>query len=109
MMKRTGISTALAAMVSSLLTLSCCLPVGFLGALGLAGLAVFISGARPWLLAGSAVLLGVGFWRTLRAAQCGVRPNRTGLVLLCLAALVLLTVILFPQMVAGWMADLAGT
>ena len=107
-MKRTGIPAALAAMVSSLITLGCCLPVGFLGAFGLAGLAVFVSGARTWLLAGSAVLLGVGFWQTFRAARCGARASRTGFLLLCVAALVLVMVALFPQTVAGWIADLSA-
>jgi hypothetical protein len=107
-MKRTGIIPAAAAMVSSLVTLGCCLPVGSLGAVGLAGLAVFVSGARPWLLAGSAALLGFGFWQTHRAASCGIRPSRIALALLFLAALVLIALVLFPQVIAGWMADLAA-
>ncbi len=42
-------AASLGAMVSSLLTLGCCLPLPFLGAAGLAGASVFLSAARPWL------------------------------------------------------------
>jgi len=105
-MKRSGTVAALAAMMSSLLTLACCLPAGFLAAIGLAGLAVFFSGAQLWLLGASLVFLGLGFWQVHRGMRCGLRPRRGVVVLLGLAAGVFLLVVLFPQAVASLLADL---
>jgi hypothetical protein len=52
-----GISASLGAIVSSLATMGCCLPLGFAGALGAAGASVFLQRFRPWLLA-----LSIVFW-----------------------------------------------
>lgn len=69
-----GLSTA--AVVAAQSTLACCVPLGFLGALGLASLGVWAQPLRPWLLGASVVLLGVGFIQLhvkkvrVREAQC---------------------------------------
>jgi hypothetical protein len=63
--KISGVSVG--AVVSSLLTLGCCLPLPFLGAAGLAGASVFLAGARPWMLGISIVLLVWGFFQVYRA------------------------------------------
>src|SRR2546427_9237366 len=54
-------ATPVAAVMAALSTLACCLPLGFLGAAGLAGASVWLQPMRPWLLASAAVLLAIGF------------------------------------------------
>jgi hypothetical protein len=78
-------AASLGAMVASLLTLGCCLPLPFLGAARLAWASIFLSVGRPWLLGLSVVLLGVGFFQAYRGMKCRARQNRIALVLLGLA------------------------
>ena len=67
-----GLSTA--AVIAALSTLACCVPLGFLGALGLASLSVWAQPLRPWLLGASVVLLAVGFVQLhVRKSTCGRR------------------------------------
>jgi hypothetical protein len=102
------IAASLGAMVSSLLTLGCCLPLPFLGAAGLAGASVFLSAARPWLLGLSVLLLGVGFFQVYRGMKCRARQSRIAFVLLGLAAVVIVFLLFFPQVLAGLLADISS-
>ena len=105
-MKRgTGISVSLVAILSSVATISCCLPLGFAVALGAGAASAFFTTLRPWLLGLSVVLLGLGFWQQHRAKQCAVRGRLLGKVLLWAAVVVVLGMILFPQQIAGFIAD----
>jgi hypothetical protein len=104
--QRTPTSAALAALASSLATLSCCLPLGFAAALGTAGASAFLGALRPWLLGLSVALLGVGFWQQRSARQCAMKGRWLGEVMLWSAVVVLLGLILFPQQIAGFLADL---
>jgi len=104
--KTTGASVG--AILTSLLTLGCCLPLPFLGAAGIAGASVFLAGARPWLLGLSVILLGVGFFQIDRGMRCRARQSKTAIALLSLATIVVVLVILFPQVVAGILADISG-
>ncbi len=101
-------AASLGAMVSSLLTLGCCLPLPFLGAAGLAGASVFLSVARPWLLGLSVALLGVGFFQVYRGMKCRARQSRIALVLLGLAAVLVVFLLFFPQVLAGLLADISS-
>jgi len=65
----TGISASLAAILSSVATISCCLPLGFAAALGAGAASAFFTTLRPWLLGLSVALLGLGFWQQHRAKQ----------------------------------------
>jgi hypothetical protein len=105
MEKRSSIAVSLTAIVSSLLTLGCCIPLGFLGAASAAGAAALIAPARPWLLGLSVVLLGTGFFQVYRGARCGIRQSRFSMIALSLAAVFVLFLILFPQLVAGFLAN----
>lgn len=97
-------ATPVAAVIAVLSTLSCCLPLTFLGALGLAGASVRLQSLRPWLLVGAAVLLGVGFIQLyVRRNQCQKRSTLS-VALFWGAALIVLLVILFPQVVASLLA-----
>ena len=105
MKQATGVSASLVAILSSLATISCCLPLGFAAALGAGAASAFFTTLRPWLLGLSVVLLGAGFWQQHRAKQCGARGRWISNVLLWAAVMVVLGMILFPQEIAGFIAD----
>lgn len=104
--KTTGAS--LGAMVTSLLTLACCLPLPFLGAAGIAGASVFLVGARPWLLGISVVLLAAGFFQVYRGMRCRTGQSKAAIALLGLATMVVVLLLLFPQAIASILADISG-
>jgi len=104
----TGISASVGAILSSLASLSCCLPLGFAAALGAGAASALFTTLRPWLLAVSVVLIGFGFWQQRRATQCAVKGRLVGQVLLWSAVAVVLGMILFPQQIAGFLADRLG-
>jgi len=101
----TGVFASLGAIVSSIASLSCCLPLGFAAALGAGAASAFFNALRPWLLGLSVILIGLGFWQQRRARQCAVRGRLLGNVLLWAAVAVVLTMILFPQQIAAFFAD----
>jgi hypothetical protein len=103
----TGISTALAAILSSFATLACCFPVGFAAALGAGAASAFFTTLRLWFLGLSIALIGLGFWQQHRAKQCAVRGRWLGNVLLWAAVVVIVGMISFPQQVAGLLANLS--
>ena len=105
MKQGTGVSASLAAIVSSVATISCCLPIGFAAALGAGAASAFATTLRPWLLGLSVVLIGFGFWQQHRAKQCAVRGRLLGSILLWAAVAVVLGMILFPQEIAAVIAD----
>jgi hypothetical protein len=104
--KTSGASVA--AVLSSLLTLGCCLPLPFLGAAGIAGASVFLAGARPWLLGLSIILLGLGFFQVYRGMRCRTRQSKTAIALLALATVVVVLLLLFPQVIASVLADISS-
>jgi hypothetical protein len=104
--KTTGVS--LTAVLTSLFTLGCCLPLPFLGAAGIAGASVFLAGARPWLLGLSVILLGLGFFQVYRGMRCRARQSKTSIALLGLATLVVVLLLLFPQAMASVLADISS-
>jgi hypothetical protein len=105
MKQGTGISASVGAMASSLATMVCCLPIAFAAAIGAGGASAFLLKFRPWFLGLSIVLLGFGFWQQRRAQQCAVKGRIVGQVLLWTALAVVLGMILFPQQIAGFIAD----
>ena len=100
-----GISASLGAIASSLATMLCCLPIAFAAAIGAAGASVFLLKFRPWFLVLSVALLGIGFWQQRRARQCAVKGRIVGQILLCAAVVIVVGMILFPQQIAGFIAD----
>jgi hypothetical protein len=101
----TGVSASLLAILSSVATMICCLPLGFAVALGAGAASAFFTTLRPWLLGLAILLIGLGFWQQHRAKQCAVRGKLLGNVLLWAAVAVVLGMILFPQQIAGFIAD----
>jgi hypothetical protein len=101
-------SASMGAVLASLLTLGCCLPLPFFGAAGIAGLSVFLAGARPWLLGLSVILLGAGFFQVYRGMHCRVRQSKMAMVCLGAATLIVVLLLLFPQAIASVLADIGG-
>ena len=101
----TGISASLLAILGSVATIGCCLPIGFAAAVGAGAASAFFATLRPWLLGLSVVLIAVGFWQQHRARQCAVSGRWIGNLLLWAAVVVVIGMTLFPQLVAGFIAD----
>jgi len=98
-------SAALGAIASALASLSCCLPLGFVAALGTGASSAFLTALRPWRLGLAVALLGVGFWQQRRARQCHVKGRWLGTLVLWLAVAVVVAMLLLPQQVAALVAD----
>lgn len=103
----TGVS--LGAIASALASLVCCFPLGAALAAGLAGASAFVNTLRPWMLVLSILLLGAGFWQQRRARVCGLHRNKLNDVLLWIATTIVLAMLLFPQEIAGLIADHLAT
>jgi len=96
----------MAAMGSLVAAMSCCLPAGtFLAAAGAAGAARILAPLRPWLIGLSVLSLIVGFVQTYARSQCTLRRNPVTVVLLWIAAAMVVMMLLFPQVIAGLLAD----
>jgi hypothetical protein len=93
-----------AAVVAALSTLACCVPLGFLGAVGLASMSVWVQPLRPWLLGTSVALLCLGFVQLYFRKSVCVRRSTVSLVLFWLAVAVVVLVILFSQIIASVVA-----
>ena len=105
MVKHAERITPVAAAVSALSTLLCCLPLGFAAAAATAGLSVALAALRPWLIATSVVLVAVGFVQVYRGRRSCGRRGRATLAILWTCAAVVLLVTLFPQVLATAVAD----
>ena len=103
-MKHVEKITPVAAMLSAVATLACCLPVTFVAAAATASVGAFAAQYRSWLIGLSVVLLAVGFWQVRTARACGRRSTVSLLIFVGSLAVVVL-VLLFPQALAGLMAD----
>jgi len=101
-------SASVGAVLASLLTLGCCLPLPFLGAAGIAGASVLFAGARPWLLGFSIILLGLGFFQVYRGVRCRRRQSKPAIAMLSFATIVVVLLLLFPQVIASVVADISG-
>ncbi len=94
-----------AAILAALSALTCCLPFGIVGLLGLASVSVWIAPLRPWLLGAAVLLLALGFWQIYRRRnQCNARRSRVSVALYWLAVVIVLLVTVFPQLIANWLA-----
>ena len=97
-------ATPVAAVVAALSTLACCLPLGLLGAIGLAGLSVWAQSFRSWFLGLAITLLVVGFVQLYRGRKQCRKRSPLSTAMLWVATAIVLLVILFPQMIASLLA-----
>jgi hypothetical protein len=95
--------TPIAAAISALASLACCLPLGIAGAVGALGLSVALERLRPWLILIAVILLGLGLYQLLGQRKCQ-RRSPLSLILFGLSATVVLAIIIFPQKVADILA-----
>ena len=103
-MKHAERITPIAALTSAMATLLCCLPIGFAAAAATASVAAAVGQLRPWLLGASVLLVAIGFVQVYRREACD-RRNGATLAILWISAAIVAMVILFPQAIAGVVAD----
>ena len=97
-------ATPVAAVIAALSTLACCVPFGFLGAIGLAGASVRLQTMRPWLLVSALVLLAVGFVQLYRGHNECRKRSPVSIALFWAAVAIVLLIVLFPQVIASLVA-----
>lgn len=97
-------ATPVAAMVTALSTLACCLPFSFVGAFGLAGLSVIAAKYRSWLLTIAVLCLLAGGVQLYRGSTSCNRRSKTSVIVFWTAVCVFLFVLLFPQLLATVLA-----
>lgn len=104
-MKHVEKVTPVAAALTSLATIVCCLPMGFAAAAATASLSMVVSAYQPWFLGASVVLLLVGMVQLQRVQRsCATRPYAS-MIVFGVSAVIVFLVVLFPQVVAGIVAD----
>lgn len=93
--------TPIAAVMSALAALACCLPWGLAAAAGALGISAFFTRFQAEFLVLAFVLLAVGLVQILRRGRSCRRRNRVEIALWAIAAMIVLAVVLFPQWVAS--------
>jgi len=94
-------ATPVAAVIAALSTLACCLPFGFLGAVGLAGLSLWARTYGGWFLSLAGILLIVGFVQLYRGRKECKRRSTFSVVLFWVAAAIVILIVFFPQIIAN--------
>lgn len=94
----------MAGLGSTLLAISCCLPLpAVLGSSALGAAGAWLPETRPYLMAASLAALAYGFWRLYSPKQC----ERRGIVaqgVLWMSLLATLAFLVFPQKIANLLA-----
>jgi len=93
------------AAISALFAATCCLPLGISAAAGAAGLGVVIEPLRPWLIVLSIALLAIGFVSLYRSKRTCQQRSRARIALFWVSAIVVVAAVLFPQILASFLAD----
>jgi hypothetical protein len=104
-MKHTEKITPAAAVVSALSTLTCCLPSTIAAAAGSGGLGLLMEPLRPWLLALSIGLLGLGLVQLYRTSRTCHQRSPVSIAVFVISAMLVLGVLVFPQSTAGLFAS----
>ena len=98
--------TPVAAAVTAVSTLLCCLPTAFAAALATTSVGLFVASHQGWFLAASGLLIAVGTIQVRRAGRtCSVARRRASTTLLAISAAIVVMTALFPQLLAGLLAD----
>lgn len=103
-MKHSEKVAPVAAVISAVLSVTCCLPLGIPAAIGLAGFGMLAGHLAPWLIGLSLILLGIGLVQLYRRRECQ-RHNSISVMVFCIAAVIVLGLAMFPQFVASIVAD----
>jgi len=94
-----------AAALTGLSTLACCLPMGFAAAAVAGGLSTVVAAYQPWFLGASVALLAVGMVQLHHARRTCARRPYSSLIVFSVSAVIVVLVVLFPQVIAGMIAD----
>jgi hypothetical protein len=95
----------IAAALTSLATLVCCLPVGFAAAAATASLSIVVASYQRWFLGASVILLLTGMVQLWNVQRTCIRRPYSSFAVFAVSAVIVLLVVLFPQVVAGIVAD----
>ena len=95
-----------AAVVGAISSVACCLPFGIAAAAGTAGLGMVLEPFRPYLMAASGALILFGVWQLYRRGASCQRRSRTSIVVFWICAVVGALMMIAPQIVASFLADL---
>ncbi len=101
----TGKTASVAAAVSSLATVVCCMPFGTAAVLAAAGPSLVLATLQPWLLGLSFALLAIAGVQLRRGATACRRRSVANIAVFGAAAGIVLAITLFPQWVAGWLSN----
>lgn len=104
-MKHSEKITPVAAAISAVSTMACCLPSGIAAAAGAAGLGAVVEPLRPWLIGLSIALLILGFVQLYRSNRSCRRRSPLSIAVFSISALVVAAILLFPQISAGLVAN----
>jgi hypothetical protein len=107
--KRKAWAAGLAAMLSAVGSLACCLPLALPAALGAVGASAIFAVLRPWLLVVSAALLIIGLAQLYRGGKSCRRRSIASVVVFWIAVAIFLTMLFFPQQIAGLLAGHLGS
>jgi hypothetical protein len=98
--------TPVAAAFAALAAFACCVPIGLVSAFSILTVSSLFAPMQRWFLPAATVLLAIGAVQLRRGQRvCRTRGRRFSLVVFGLSAAVVVAVLLFPQVVAGLMAD----
>jgi hypothetical protein len=95
-----------AAVVSALSCMACCLPFGIAAAAGTAGLGLVLEPLRRYLMALSGAMILFGLWQLYRRGASCQRRSRISMVVFWTCTAVVVTLMIAPQIVASLLADL---
>lgn len=98
----------IAATLSAVSTLLCCLPLSFAGALGAAGLSAAMLEYRVWFIGASVGLLAIGFMQVYRRPSECAQRSRVSVLVLWTSAIVVTVLLVMPQLIATVLADWLG-
>lgn len=106
-MKLADKATPVAAVVAALSSLACCLPFGLLGAVGLAGLAMWAAKYRAWFVVFAFVLLIIGAVQIYRGKKTCKTRSKWSVVTFWIAVALVLLIFVFPQVIASVLAGIS--
>jgi len=95
-----------AAVVSAISYMACCLPFGIAAAAGTAGLGLVLEPLRPYLMAASGGLIVFGVWQLYRRVPACQRRSRISIIIIWTCAAIAALLMMAPQILANFLADL---
>ncbi len=105
-MKHSEKLAPVAAVVSAISCMACCLPFGIAAAAGGVGLGMVLEPLRPYLMAVTGALLLFGVWQLYRGGRTCQRRSRAGIAIFWTCAAIVVAMIVVPQFLANLLADL---